>query len=389
MIAKFTRKDFLDAIFAQYYKEHRGFILVKSFKRGDPKMSTRYFPNIEILAKEHYGEERDVYFGICPRERMKAEKEHVHYMLALWADLDIGPEGHEDKKVFFEGPQQAAKAIRSFPRAPSIIVESGRGAHLYWLLKEVTEITDPEKIEKLLGNISEHLQCDTDPNLDTVLRLPETVNTKIPGKPVNCDVKFINPNFRYSLQDFENLGQRVVAPPSHAAASEAAPHRPVSQEIPTFNDETEDAPVPGAVSAQTVDDSLVLDETIIDELIDDISMTGSVVADVPTTSGDAPIISQTPSPDTPEIPQAEPAYHSARAYSAGAERRLTAVTASSSVLEQLSSSRTEVEISLLGSGNTINGILIWNENGLIGVESGEDLYTIPLTSISFIKSAVT
>ncbi len=75
MIAKFTRKDFLEAIFSPYYKEHRGFILVKSVKRGDPKMSTRYFPNIEILAKEHYGEERDVYFGICPRERMKAEKE--------------------------------------------------------------------------------------------------------------------------------------------------------------------------------------------------------------------------------------------------------------------------------------------------------------------------
>jgi len=385
MIAKFTRKDFLDAIFAQYYKEHRGFILVKSFKRGDPKMSTRYFPNIEILAKEHYGEERDVYFGICPRERMKAEKEHVHYVLALWADLDIGPEGHEDKKVFFEGPQQAAKAIRSFPRAPSIIVESGRGAHLYWLLKEVTEITDPERIEKLLGNISEHLQCDTDPNLDTVLRLPETVNTKIPGKPVNCDVKFINPNFRYSLQDFENLGQRVVAPPPRPAVAQPSPHRPADQEIPTFADDADEVPVSGAVSAQTVDDSLVLDETIIDELIDDISMTGSVVADVPTTSGDAPVVSQVQSR---EMPRTEPSYH-AVGNSGANQRHLVPVTTSSSVLEQLSSSRTEVEISLLGSGTTINGILIWNENGLIGVESGEDLYTIPLTSVSFIKSAVT
>lgn len=382
MIAKFTRKDFLDAIFAQYYKEHRGFILVKSFKRGDPKMSTRYFPNIEILAKEHYGEERDVYFGICPRERMKAEKEHVHYVLALWADLDIGSEGHEDKKIFFEGPQQAAKAIRSFPRAPSIIVESGRGAHLYWLLKEVTEVTDPERIEKLLGNINEHLQCDTDPGLDTVLRLPETVNTKIPGKPVNCDVKFINPNFRYSLQDFENLGQRIVAPPPRVAAAAPALHRPVPQEAPTFTDDADDVPVSGAVSSQTVDDSLVLDETIIDELIDDISMTGSMVADVPTTAGDTPVVSQGASRESTFI---EPPYPAGA--STTGRRRPTAVAASSSVLEQLSSSRTEVEISLVGSETTINGVLIWNENGLIGVESGENLYTIPLTSISFIKSA--
>ncbi len=113
--------------------------------------------------------------GSALEERMKAEKEHIHYIVALWADLDIGAEGHEDKKVYFEGPQQAAKAIRSFPRAPSIIVESGRGAHLYWLLKQVTEVTDPERIEKILKNISDHLNCDTDVNLDTVLRLPETV----------------------------------------------------------------------------------------------------------------------------------------------------------------------------------------------------------------------
>jgi hypothetical protein len=393
MIAKFTRKDFLEAIFAQYYKELRGFILVKSFKRGDPKMSTRYFPNIEILAKEHYGEERDVYFGICPRERMKAEKEHVHYIVALWADLDIGSEGHEDKQVYFEGPQQAAKAIRSFPRAPSIIVESGRGAHLYWLLKEVNEVTDPERVEKLLKNISDHLQCDTDPSLDTVLRLPETVNTKIAGKPVNCDVKFINPNFRYSLQDFENLGQRVVAPPPMPSPtpSQADP-QPVTQEAPTFTEDPEDIPVPGAVSAQTVDDSLVLDETIIDELIDDISMTGSVVADAPITSGEGPVSSGHAQPQ--EIPQTDPAQPTpiaaaASAPSVSGRAHLAPVAATSSVLAKLSASRTDVEISLLGSDTTINGILIWNENGLIGVESGEDLYTIPLSSVSFIKSAVT
>lgn len=390
MIAKFTRKDFLDAIFAQYYKELRGFILVKSFKRGDPKMSTRYFPNIEILAKEHYGEERDVYFGICPRERMKAEKEHVHYIVALWADLDIGSEGHEEKKVYFEGPQQAAKAIRSFPRAPSIIVESGRGAHLYWLLKEVTEVTDHEKIEKLLKNISDHLQCDTDPSLDTVLRLPETVNTKIPGKPVNCDVKFINPNFRYSLQDFENLEQRVVTPPPRPVPAPTPAAQADPQEPPTFTEDPDDIPVPGAVSAQTVDDSLVLDETIIDELIDDISMTGSVVADAPTTSGESSVVTTTAPPQEIPVPErAQPAPGRPIGDSAYARGHLAPVTTTSSVLEKLSSSRTEVEISLLGSDTTINGILIWNENGLIGVESGEDLYTIPLSSVSFIKSAVT
>ncbi|MGB6065029.1 MAG: hypothetical protein WBG50_09485 [Desulfomonilaceae bacterium] len=379
MVPKFTRKDFLEAIFAQYYKEYRGFILVKSFKRGDPKQSTRYFPNIEILAKEHYGEERDVYFGICPRERMKAEKEHIHFLVALWADLDIGSEGHEEKKLYYEGPQQAAKAIRSFPRAPSIIVESGRGAHLYWLLKEVNEVKDPEQIERVLRNISDHLQCDTDVSLDTVLRLPETANTKIAGKPVACDVKFINPNFRYALQDFENLGQRIIVP--QPSVSPPSPIRPAGLATPAAmpQDKSVQAQYQSSMAqSQSIDDSLVLDETIIDELIDDISMTASVALE-------APMPSTEPSEygsQTQEV--VHPAAQAGR--SAITAPGLSVASTTSSVLARLSSTRAEVEISLVGSNEHINGILIWNENGLIGVESGQHLYTIPVSSISFIKS---
>jgi hypothetical protein len=379
MIAKFTRKDFLEAIFAQYYKEYRGFILVKSFKRGDPKQSTRYFPNIEILAKEHYGEERDVYFGICPRERMKAEKEHIHFLVALWADLDIGSEGHEEKKVYYEGPQHAAKAIRSFPRAPSIIVESGRGAHLYWLLKEVYEVQDPERIEQALKNISDHLQCDTDASLDTVLRLPETSNTKIPGKPVICDVKFINPNFRYTLEDFETLGQRIVVPQPSMPASGPIPHAGESAPIATSEEESgETRYQPPTASGPAIDDSLVLDETIIDELIDDISMTASVVLEAPMPSSESGRYGATP--------QEPPGPASRAARPTGVSTIIPSGPATSSALARLSSSRTEVDISLVGSSEHINGILIWNENGLIGVESGQDLYTIPLSSVSFIRS---
>jgi hypothetical protein len=376
MIARFTRKDFLEAIFSPYYKEHRGFILVKSLKRGDPKMSTRYFPNIDILAKEHYGDERDVYFGICPRERMKAEKEHIHYALALWADLDIGPEGHEEKRVFFEGPQQAARAIRSFPRAPSIIVESGRGAHLYWLLKQVTEVRDPERMEKILTTVSDHIQCDTDISLDTVLRLPETVNTKVPGRPVNCDVKFINTNFRYNLEDFENLGQKIVVPVAKPMAASALPG---STGLPTFNSEAgEDFNrPPQALSASSQTDSLVLDETIIDELIDDMSMAASVVTEVRSQREDAPMYTGRSAMSGMEM------AHPTRITTSVIPPAIPTV---SSVLARLSSERTEVEISLLGSTNLIIGVLVWNENGLIGVESGADLYTIPVSSVAFIKS---
>jgi hypothetical protein len=386
MISKFTRKDFLDALFSEYYKDHRGFILVKSFKRGDPKQSTRYFPNIEILAKEHYGEERDVYFGISPRERMKAEKEHIHYMVALWADLDIGQEGHEEKQKFFEGPQEAAKAIRSFPRAPSIIVESGRGAHLYWLLKQVTEVSDPERIEKALRNINQYLNCDSDVSLETVLRLPETVNTKIPGKPVNCEVKFINTNFRYAIQDFENLEPRAAAtPPPPPKVAPAARPQPMRKEAPAFvADEasgSSSSPSYAEGVPPSLDDSLVLDETIIDELIDDISMAATVVGEIPTTGASSPAYGEE-APEEYEPVETTPASRIV----APMRGRQAIVPSTSSVLERLSASRTEVEISLVGSSTVINGVLLSGEDGLIEVEVGSYRYAIPLSSVSFIKS---
>jgi hypothetical protein len=382
MIARFTRKDFLEALFGEYYKDNRGFILVKSVKQGDSKMGTRYFPNIDILAKEHYGADRDVFFGVCPRERMKAEKEHIRFLVALWADLDIGDEGHEKKKSFFDGPQQAARAIRSFPRAPSIIVESGRGAHLYWLLKQVYEITDPERVEKIIAGISEHLRCDTDVNLDTVSRLPQTVNTKIPGKPVDCEVKFINPNFRYTLQDFENLGQPVEIPPARPAPPppKPLPQRPAMDDgsmpprstLPTPPPRVTQTvrapgppPPPMSPASGSLDDSLVIDETIIDELIDDIS-NPTIVADTSITGGYGgdsyvpPAMIRPPSTVIRTAPLEGPTR----------------------ILDELS----EVEIALIGSQTPISGRLMRTENGLISVEVNQYLYTIPISSIAFIRS---
>ncbi|MEW6352105.1 MAG: hypothetical protein AB1646_23890 [Thermodesulfobacteriota bacterium] len=383
MIARFTRKDFLEALFGEYYKDNRGFILVKSVKQGDAKMHTRYFPNIDILAKEHYGADRDVLFGVCPRERMKAEKEHIKYLVALWADLDIGDEGHEKKKSYFEGPQQAARAIRSFPRAPSIIVESGRGAHLYWLLKQAYEITDTERVEKILSGISEHLRCDTDANLDTVFRLPQTVNTKIPGKTVDCEVKFINPNFRYTLQDFENLGQAVEipaprpahvppkpsAPPTPPPASRVTPPRPVpsppgQRPLPTMQT-VSPVPPPRSPVTDSMDDSLVIDETIIDELIDDISN--------PTMVSGTTMVRDYPSGPYPG--QAAP-----RSPASDGMARMP--VPSGRMLDELR----DVEIALIGSQTPISGRMIRNENGLISVEVNQYVYTIPISSIAFIRS---
>jgi hypothetical protein len=227
-MARFTRKDFLDALFQDYFREREGFIMVKSSRPLDLKTSVRYFPNVEILAKEPYQRDQHVFFGVCPREKMRAEKDYVHYLVALWAGLDLDPEGFCGRHTHFFGQAQAAKAVRSFPLPPSIVVESGRGVHLYWLLKDVTPVADVGAVELILARINGYFQCKTEIGIDSVLRLPDSFNPKVPAAPSECRVKYLNTDFRYDLAELEQLELGPAVSPTKSAAAprpaEPMPH---------------------------------------------------------------------------------------------------------------------------------------------------------------------
>jgi hypothetical protein len=204
-MSRFTRKDFLDALFLNYFRRRQGFIMVRSSRGLDRKTSIRYFPNVEILAKEPYHFDQHVFFGVCPHEKMRSEKDHIRYLVALWAGMDLDPEGYSGKKAHFLGQAQAAKAIRSFPLPPSIIVESGQGVHLYWLLKDLSPVEDIDAVERLLGRINCYFKCNTEVGIDSMLRLPDTTNCGLAAAPAECRVKYLNPDFRYDLNEFEQL----------------------------------------------------------------------------------------------------------------------------------------------------------------------------------------
>ncbi len=216
MLGNFTRKEFLEALFQPYYREYGGFITVRSSNRLDLKTSTRYFPTTDSLAREHYSQEQNVFFGVCPREKMKPGKEHVRYLTAIWAGVDIGPDGYCGKEKYFANERQAMMAVKTFELPPSIVVQSGRGMHLYWLLDKVAEIQDPESLEKLLQGISGYFQCNNPAHIDTMLRLPGTINFKNPNQPVECYVDHIDTKFRYSLNDFQGLDLRIIIPSKKA-----------------------------------------------------------------------------------------------------------------------------------------------------------------------------
>lgn len=244
---KYSRKEFLIALFGNYFERQNGFVIIKSTRHVDRKVSTRYFPNVEILAKEHYMPDQDVFFGVCPRETMKSDKSHIRFVTALWAGLDLGPDGYSGKNVFFSGPASAAKAVRSFPLPPSIIVESGWGMHLYWLLSDIVETTEKDRVERILRRISDYFQCKYYAGMDAMLRLPGTFNCKMAGKSVPCAIKYMNTDFSYRLEEFEqiHLGPEIDATPK-IPDKEAQPVQP--QEIiaeigpQAYEDAVEQAP---------------------------------------------------------------------------------------------------------------------------------------------------
>lgn len=217
MPPQFNRNDFLEALFSRYCKKTGGFIMVRTTDRNHVKTSNRYFPNTETLAREQYADDLNVLVGVCPRERMRPGKEHIRHMTAVWASIDIGPDGYSGKERHFANERQAIAATKSFPLAPSIIVQSGRGFHLYWLLKEAKEITNVQAVESLLQRIAEFFQCSSEVGIDSFLRLPDTWNPKHPGHPVRCRVQHLDSSARYDFSEFEHLDLRLIIPSKRPA----------------------------------------------------------------------------------------------------------------------------------------------------------------------------
>ncbi len=254
MISKYSRSDFLETLFGVYYQIHRGFILVNRVRRGDERTSARYYPKVDILAKEHFGAEQNIYFSVCPRERMKPEKKHIRYAVALWAKVYIGEEGNKGRP-YFASPQEAAKTIRRFPKPPTVIVESGTGAHLYWVFDTPFELKDIGRFEKALKHVGSLLRGETELGADAMLRLPETINTMIDERYLQCEVKFINSNFRYRIEELESISakemEESMAAPKKSPSAAPPPPQPHA-EAPKSSEQAEKSRPHQGESADTL-----------------------------------------------------------------------------------------------------------------------------------------
>ena len=204
-------------------------------KRPDGKLVSRqrWFPVENVEAAALAGEEdrargADVYMGCAPRKRHGGGAADVACLLALIADLDVGPgKAHEDKPAAMKAINALASTLGL---APSLLVDSGGGLHAYYLLSEPMGPEEfaaaailMDRLALALGNLEKPLDTISDP--PRILRMPGTTNCK-PGRPPSpVRLLVCEPDRRYHLFHFDDLPEL----PEGAAA----PQQPFSGELPT------------------------------------------------------------------------------------------------------------------------------------------------------------
>lgn len=224
--------QFFKALFGELnpnYIEQRGIITGK----GAYKKAAYCWRSVEALI-EKYNELREQYrrrrvnwyFTVLPvnsdaRKRVKGSggakgglKEHIQPGRAIFADIDDKDTGsHEASRAAWEALN---------PR-PSAVVDSGRGFHIYYFLKEAA---DPGVIEGMNKKLLK--MCQGDPaawNRNRLLRMPLSWHVKGDDMPV----RFVHVEGSYTMEALQELlgapepvlelVQIPITPPKEAGAS--------------------------------------------------------------------------------------------------------------------------------------------------------------------------
>jgi len=204
----------------------------------------------------------NIFFGVCPRFGTSGQYDlawQIRVIRTLWADVD---------HCTVDEALERCKAA-GVPE-PSIIVASGNGAHLYWVLTEpylIDDAADPppvftefidqgegkkkkpqrymkstdgervyidgknkgnapslspkaQDIQDILGGIASKIGGDHTTDLSRLLRVPRTLNRKDARngrEPVPCRLIELHPERRYAIEDFKRFAEESP----HRAAREA------------------------------------------------------------------------------------------------------------------------------------------------------------------------
>ena len=224
-------KQFLSKYFDRI---ETGYVELRAKKAGVKKpwqvfIDLASFSGLHEFIARHYNDKR-IWFAVAPRFKCDGSKQGVNQMTSIYIDIDFLTDkekidGISDEELG-KRKDDFLETLISFPYYPSIIVDSGAGFHLYWLLKEPFEIPESSraqgiaKIENLNSLLLKYFNGDQSAkDISRVLGLPFTLNYKYnPPKPVV--IHQADFDRRYNIQEFEDFFKDHIFSDDHEVISD-------------------------------------------------------------------------------------------------------------------------------------------------------------------------
>lgn len=153
----------------------------------------------------------NIFYGVNPRPHCGGAKADLTTCQTLWADLDDARPGDHER-------------WRQLP-SPSIVVDSGRGVHLYWRLnrpQSIQTLAAQQPLEAILRGMYAILRSDAVHDLTRLLRLPGFFNMRnfrSGQAPTTCRLIEHHPERQYELADFAQFAAPVRVPQGERLAA--------------------------------------------------------------------------------------------------------------------------------------------------------------------------
>ena len=194
---KVKKQDEQVALFETLFEGCKGYLEIRTIS-PDKEVKQYYYKPKELkrlINDLKTFENTNIYFGVCPRSERKGDEAHIKEIRALWVDLDTG----------------GLEVLKTFKPTPSMIISSGNGYHLYWLLNRIYEVKNEATLLSFKGytkGLAEHLKGDSAFDLSRVLRVPGTLNLK-DKKAKEVKLVAFSPEKRYKLSQFDSFYVKV------------------------------------------------------------------------------------------------------------------------------------------------------------------------------------
>lgn len=190
---------------------------------GLPSMSCSWQKSAATLASAAAAMDSkgdDVYFGVALRrvglgKVSRGSAADCTHALGVGIDIDVGTDGHGGAKKRFRTVAEALDCVASaVPLPATVIVHSGGGLHLHWLYREPFSLAD-QADRNLAANVAREwnlricaaalsaggFSVDSTFDLARVLRVPGTLNRKLPDQPRAVKILEVNEKRRYDPSD--------------------------------------------------------------------------------------------------------------------------------------------------------------------------------------------